>query len=50
MKQYQDLLIGMLLSIAILSACSPINSVQPFDQQQAAVLLGEHRVANSAAW
>lgn len=33
------------LCIALLSACSPVNSVAPFDHEQAAILLQEHIVA-----
>ncbi len=32
----------LLANITLLIGCSPINSVQPFDQKQAAILISEH--------
>ncbi|GEM_PF-3968132 len=33
------LLLGSIIMVACLSACSSINSLQPFDQKQATILL-----------
>lgn len=38
----------LLLACTLLPACSPINSIQPFDQQQAAILLRDSATANPA--